>query len=122
MSYKNVEERNCKAREYYHKNREKVLSYQKEYLKNKFKKDVEFREKRYLRDRSRREQGLKSLVGESCFLCESSEDLHRHHPSYESTIFVILCRRCHNNTHQMLKAKKDIIFPRFYEHKQLVGN
>lgn len=104
MPYKNKEEQNKKALEYYYKNRKKVLEYQKARWQNKYQEDSEFRQKRQLRDKSRIVYG-RSLKNKKCSKCESTNDLQRHHPNYESIEFEILCRNCHNQLHNSLKGK-----------------
>lgn len=62
--------------------------------------NADFKIKRQLRDKSRKSKS--KLLGE-CKKCGSTNDLHRHHPSYDSTYFVVLCRKCHNELHNSLK-------------------
>ena len=110
MAYKTLEKIRDKALEYYYANREKVLDYQKKRWNNKYANDVEFRKKRQLRDASRmRKEGLRSLKDQKCVLCSSSYDLQRHHPSYESTAVVIMCRSCHNSYHVALREAEGTI-------------
>ncbi len=104
MPYKNNEDRKKKSLEYYYKNKEKVLEYQKKRWKEKYAVDKDFRKKRQLRDKSRKDKT--SLEGESCLQCFSTIDLQRHHPNYKSIEFIILCRSCHNKLHESLRREK----------------
>lgn len=51
--------------------------------------------------RARLEAGQKiSLKGKICEVCNSKENLHRHHDNYDKPLEVrILCRVCHDNLH-----------------------
>jgi len=87
-------------RQYYLKNRDKILAKQTARWKKKYKEDPVFRAKRQLRDKSRvKGHYMANLKQEKCSECDSTKDLHRHHPSYNSTSFIILCRECHNKLH-----------------------
>jgi len=104
MPYKSSDQRRKKSLEYYYKNKEKVLSYQKARLKKKYQEDPAFRKKRQLRDKSRMNKGkMDNLKKDVCCICSSSENLQRHHPSYDNTEFIIVCRKCHNNIHNKNK-------------------
>jgi len=90
----------CKSLGYYYANKKKVLDYQKNRWKDKYQNDLEFRNKRQLRDASRFSKGcLRTLKGKSCSKCGSDNDLQRHHPDYNSIKTIILCRSCHNVIH-----------------------
>ena len=86
MPYKDVIEGRRKSLEYYYKNKEKVLFYQKKYLAEKYNTDGNFRKKRQLRDKSR--LGKKPIEG-CCEYCNSSSDLQRHHPNYDDVFCVV---------------------------------
>lgn len=101
MPYKDYEKQKQNALNRYYNKREEILKYQKDRLKMKYRTDPEFRKKRALRDKSRKP--LRKIKGK-CRLCESVWDLQRHHPNYEETYFVILCRACHNLIHKFLKG------------------
>lgn len=103
MPYKDYNKRKAKSKEYYYKHKVSVLQYQKERLKDKYQNDSNFRQKRQLRDKSR--VGKKKIVG-CCSNCYTIEDLQRHHPDYQSTNFIVLCRLCHNNLHDTLKVEE----------------
>lgn len=47
----------------------------------------------------KRSQRRESLNGKQCEHCGSTENLQRHHPSYESEDFIILCQTCHAKLH-----------------------
>lgn len=47
----------------------------------------------------KRSQRLKSLSGESCAKCGSTENLQRHHQTYTESDFIILCQECHASEH-----------------------
>jgi len=100
MKYKTTKAQRKRALEYYYKNREKVLTYQKKRWSIKFKEDEQFRERRYFRDATRRIKNYASLENESCVKCGSTLDLQRHHPNYTNPKeYTILCRTCHNKLH-----------------------
>ena len=42
---------------------------------------------------------MKSNLKGKCSICGSTEDLVRHHVSYDPEIIDILCRRCHSSLH-----------------------
>src|SRR3990167_1446719 len=44
-------------------------------------------------------QRRESLSGKCCGRCGSSESLQRHHPSYTSSDFEIVCQTCHTAIH-----------------------
>jgi hypothetical protein len=91
-------------RQYYLKHREEILAKQIIRWKKKYKEDPAFRAKRQLRDKSRvKGHYMANLKQEKCSECDTMEDLHRHHPSYKSKEFIILCRTCHNKLHDTLK-------------------
>ena len=75
--------------------------YQKARLNRKYHTDLEFRNKRKIRDYSRYNGTplRENLTGCECSQCGAVEDLQRHHPSYESTDFIVLCRGCHTSEH-----------------------
>src|SRR5688500_8736961 len=50
-----------------------------------------------------------SIGGRSCEHCGKSEGrLERHHPSYDSTNFVVLCTKCHGAEHKRIGDRKGI--------------
>lgn len=85
----------------YYAKRKEILAYQTKRWSEKYKEDAEFRKKRQLRDRSR---SGKRRIDVPCQNCGSTFDLQRHHPTYNSTEVIILCRSCHNNLHQELRS------------------
>ena len=99
MTYKNKEDRNRSSLAYYYRNREKVLKYQKKRWKMKYKTDIKFREKRKIRDLSRRVNGINTKINAPCSKCGSLEDLQRHHHDYTNIEHIIVCRKCHNQIH-----------------------
>jgi len=42
---------------------------------------------------------MKSNLKGKCSVCGSTEDLVRHHVSYDPEIIDILCRKCHSSLH-----------------------
>jgi hypothetical protein len=110
MPYKDKEVGRRKALERYYSKREEILKYQDQRLRKKYATDPIFRAKRQLRDKSRMSGGdMTNLFNEECSECGSKIDLHRHHPDYTSTNFIILCRGCHNTTHQNLNSGKSAL-------------
>lgn len=94
---------------YYHNNKEKVLEYQTRRWSEKMKHDPKFRERRQFRDKSRLRGGIKNLEKSCvCSDCGCNKDLHRHHPSYNSLEYIILCRKCHNDTHEEIKSNSPL--------------
>ena len=94
-----------RMKEYYQNNKEKIIKKQTVYQMKKYKEDEEFR--RLLRLRRMTAQLSGSLEGKSCINCNSTENLHRHHPSYDSYDCIILCRKCHQDLHNFLKGQKE---------------
>jgi hypothetical protein len=103
---KNKESKKIKCLEYYYKNKEKVLAYQKLRIKLKKETDMDFRNYRNLKDLSSRKLSLKD---KSCENCGSLKDLQRHHPNYSSEFVIVLCRKCHTLLHQELKCSEVLI-------------
>lgn len=99
-----------KALEYYYKNREKVLKYQSERWKRKYKEDPEFRAKRQLRDKTRIVYGKQTKLVGKCSNCDNEENLQRHHPSYKSIEFIILCKKCHDDLHHPFRKNNANLF------------
>jgi hypothetical protein len=100
MPYKTDEEKRKKALEYYYKNRDKVLMYQKARWKKKYQNDIQFRQKRQFRDKTRILTKFENIQNKECTLCDSPIDLQRHHFDYSNPLnFVIVCRNCHNQIH-----------------------
>jgi ElaB/YqjD/DUF883 family membrane-anchored ribosome-binding protein len=110
MPYKDYNKTKEQALKNYYANREQILKAQAERWKKKYQTNVKFRAKRVLRDKSRNNgKGKKeSLAEKSCSVCGLTEDLQRHHPNYESTDYIILCRKCHNELHSKLKESLSI--------------
>ena len=104
MPYKDYSKRKERSLQYYYKNKEKVLAYQTQRWKKKYKTDLAFRLKRRLRDKSR--VGKSEIIGK-CVCCGSTEDLQRHYPNLFKNCFevIISCRECHNKLHNSLKGK-----------------
>jgi len=92
-----------KFKEYYQEHKGEYAKRQSKYQKDKLKNNPEYRRKFRLRQMSRQISG--SLKGKSCINCNSTEDLHRHHPSYDSYDFIILCRKCHQDLHDFLSGR-----------------
>ena len=93
------------TKSFYQKNKERIIAQQVQYKKEKFKTDEEYRRKFRLRQMSRQISG--SLKGKSCINCNSTTELQRHHPSYDSYDFIILCRNCHQDLHNFLNGNKE---------------
>ena len=102
MPYKDYEQRKKRSLEYYYENRQKVLEYQKSRWMRKYNEDPEFRKLKRLRTRSKKIYG--DMV--SCQECGSTQNLQRHHPDYNDTKIIVLCRLCHTQLHNALKREK----------------
>ena len=106
MMYKSTQKQRDNALNYYYKNRDKVLKYQIERLNRMYQEDKNFKVKRKLRDKSRKGKKPIRDLKTKCSFCNCDFDLQRHHPTYNSTEFIVLCRSCHNKLHQELKSIK----------------
>ena len=47
----------------------------------------------------KRSQRIDALSGKHCEQCGATGNLQRHHPSYESESFIVLCQTCHAKLH-----------------------
>jgi hypothetical protein len=105
---KNKVDKKRTSLDYYYEHKKEVLNYQIKRWSKKYAGDSAFQEKRRLRDKSRMDVKGKmlNLQGCVCSMCGSGEDLQRHHPSYSSTDFIVLCRGCHNKVHEEIKGVK----------------
>ena len=98
------EKRTGTKKRYYIKNKDKIIERQVKYQIKKYREDPEFRRKVLLRNKS---QGLcVDISDKPCTVCGSKENQQRHHPSYESTDFIILCRDCHTDLHNEIRAEE----------------
>ena len=104
-----------RRKEYYKRNREKILERQKIWQKKrgnklwseKYKNNEEYRNKKKCRDKTRRVINLKK---EKCSVCGSTEDLHRHHPDYNKPEdYIIFCRKHHNKKHFPEQVAKKLV-------------
>lgn len=100
MPYKDPKIHRKKALERYYKNKEKIIKYQVDRLKRKYKEDMEHRNKVDIRSKSKRRNRLDNM---KCCHCGLDKDLQRHHPTYDSPYHIILCRSCHIKLHNDLK-------------------
>lgn len=41
-----------------------------------------------------------------CILCNSKEDIVKHHTSYIPPITILLCRRCHRSVHAFIDIRR----------------
>ena len=86
------------AKVYYKENKEEYNKRCTNYQNKKYKDDSAFRELILFRHRT---VNLIPLDGKSCVNCGSTENLNRHHLSYDDpTNIIILCRKCHNLVHK----------------------
>lgn len=91
---------------YYYQNRDEVIKKQTALWKKKYALDESFRKKRQFRDKSIKRI---TLVEQRCEVCDTENDLHRHHPNYEDYENVmILCRPCHNDVHSIAQSSQMI--------------
>ncbi len=94
--YKYLRDRSKVLNRYY-LNRKEILKQQTKRWTKRYKSDIEFRARRYIRDKTTR---MVSLKDKKCTSCGVLNDLQRHHPdSKDYQRFVVLCRKCHNMLH-----------------------
>ena len=104
--FKTSEKERLKAKEYYYKNRKKVLSRQIAYKMKMYKTDLSFRKKDNIRKLATHSISLKNKL---CLKCGINKDLQRHHPDYSKPLeVIILCRKCHNNIHFVEEKQKGL--------------
>ena len=48
----------------------------------------------------------KKLRNNSCFLCDSTKNLHFHHTNYEKDEGITLCVKCHSLIHKRMREKR----------------
>jgi hypothetical protein len=110
MPYKDYEKTKKRSLEYYYNNKDKVLDYQKKRLADKYKNNLEFKNKRQIRDKTRMclPKEREKLEGRCvCNYCGNKKDLQRHHTdNYNYKKIKILCRKCHNELHESLNREK----------------
>lgn len=83
---------------WYLKNKDSVLIHHREYKNKKYREDKAFREKSLLRVNSKN-LGNNITGLNCCMICGTFKDLHKHHPSYKSYDYLVLCSQHHNNLH-----------------------
>jgi len=104
------EEKITYAKKYYQNNRLKILENQRKYTEENKEKILERRQlhdrqRRRYEDRKQKERIQKIayfnvLLGDKCEVCDSTENLVRHHFDYDKPLNVTtLCRRCHRTIH-----------------------
>lgn len=105
MPRKDKEENKRRALARYYANREKILEYQKRYVKNRYHQDPQFKKKYNTRRATAHKYPLKN---EKCEVCKSSNDLQRHHINYTTKRedIKILCRYDHNRQHHIPRSNR----------------
>lgn len=96
LSKKQKEKNQQKKKEYYYKNREKMLKSRKNYYyQNKKKLLVN------IQDYQKYKRG--EIIKDKCELCRSTEKLELHHETYHKSNneIKILCIKCHRNLHRI---------------------
>ena len=52
----------------------------------------------------------KTKILYKCIFCGSNENLENHHPDYNKPSFLVtLCRKCHRNTHSIIRLSNEEI-------------
>jgi len=50
-------------------------------------------------------------IDSNCNFCGSTNNLEKHHPDYSKPSWVVtLCRKCHRNTHAIIRLNKEEIY------------
>ena len=98
---------NEKSLKYYHNNKEKVLKKQIAYKKRMYQENKIYHNKDNIRKFSSHNI---SLENKRCEICNSNNDLQRHHEDYSKPLDIkILCRKCHNKYHETLKRRPNLL-------------
>jgi hypothetical protein len=99
-----------KCREYYVKNKTKILELNKKwreehpietrYMRSKNQKDYEIRYPEKIKAHQLANNKIKIVKGIMCEICKKEQAKHRHHPDYSKPLEVVLvCIKCHNKLH-----------------------
>jgi len=106
------------SKDYYQKNREKIMEKSREYRKTKaYQLNREKRRKHALELNNKNKKAIIKLLGTKCCFCESEEMICYHeihgkpHPKNLSYIrnhpedFIAMCHHCHCALHHLLHSK-----------------
>lgn len=97
-------------REYYKKNREKLLAKRRLYIKKNKDKLAEYRQRDYVKEKHRisrwaqhRKEAIYDLFDHKCSLCGYNKKLQIHHKQYEIGYHAVtlLCKECHLKEHRL---------------------
>lgn len=102
-------------RNYYQRNKDKIQKVQNKWQMKQYYENPEW--KRKLRVRQATQRLAQPLKGLSCIICNTKKELQRHHPSYDSLDFVVVCRRCHQDIHNFVDKRWEYKHLTFSEKK-----
>jgi len=110
-------------RDYYHKNRKKIILKQLEWKKKNKDKIKQYEDKyrrknlkkKAIKENTRRKRVIGLISMESCAICDAPKT-ECHHPDYALPLYVVhLCKHCHRKIHSNEISEKKIKEVYMYE-------